>query len=716
MKERKAVWRRCVSRVLGALVGLWAAMAVAASEEGGEPAATLRRYALIIGSSEGGAGREKLRHAGSDALAMSRVLEELGGVASADRLLLLEADRAGVLVALSRMRALVEGTPASGGRRELVLYYSGHSDPDGLLPRGERLSYADLRRLLAEVPVDVRIAVLDSCGSGGLTRFKGGVRRPAFLSDVSTTVKGHAFLASSAADEVAQESDTLGASFFTHFLVSGLRGAADFNGDGRVTLTEAYQFAFHETLSRTERTQGGPQHAAYDIQLAGSGELVMTDVRGAGSKLAVSEEVEGRLFVRNWGNQLVAEVQKSGGRRLVLGLDAGRYHVTVERPEQRFEAELTVAARSEVLLRAAALVPMTMVRTATRGGGGLTEPGVPGVDAPRVPVNVSLVPPVATNALLGDRSLNHLSLGVLGARSQQLRGLGVAGGVGWVDGTVEGVQVSGVANVAGGEVRGLQATFGGNLAFGDGHGAQLAAILNISQGSFTGLQVSATANRVDARLRGLQAALGVNSAAEVSGLQVGLFNLAGNVSGAQVGLINVGGEVKGVQLGVFNVADDVTVPLGVLSIVRKGRLALELWADDLSPVNVGIKYGSERVYVVLLNGVQPWNRTYRTFKLMGLGLHFPLEPMFYLDLDVTYGGWRPHFFDTVEAHDMMRLRLMGGWELKRRLAVFVGASLNLYTPPAGNEDREVSWMPQWSVESAGSHSRLWPGVMLGVRI
>lgn len=176
---------------------------------------SMRRFALIVGSSEGGTGRDRLRYAGSDALAVSRVLEEMGGVAPADSVLLLEADRASLVAALTRMRALVDAVPAGGMRRELVLYYSGHSDAEGLLPRGERLSYEELRRLLGEVPVDVRLAILDSCGSGALTREKGGIQRPAFLQDLSTRVRGHAYLASRSADEVAQESDSIGASFFT---------------------------------------------------------------------------------------------------------------------------------------------------------------------------------------------------------------------------------------------------------------------------------------------------------------------------------------------------------------------------------------------------------------------------------------------------------------------------------------------------------------------
>jgi len=79
-------------------------------------------------------------------------------------------------------------------------------------------------------------------------------------------MKGDAFMTSSSANEASQESDAIRGSFFTYYLVSGLRGAADMIHDGRITLNEAYQYAYNETLSRTEKTMGGTQHPNYDIR------------------------------------------------------------------------------------------------------------------------------------------------------------------------------------------------------------------------------------------------------------------------------------------------------------------------------------------------------------------------------------------------------------------------------------------------------------------
>ena len=136
-------------------------------------------------------------------------------------------------------------------------------------------------------------------------------------------MRGHAFLTSSAETESAQESDRIRASYFTHYLISGFRGAADLSGDGRVTLNEAYQFAFSETLGRTVDTSGGAQHPSYDINLSGTGDVVMTDVRQTTATLVLGEDLDGRFFVRNDAQELVVELYKPFGRKIELGLEPG---------------------------------------------------------------------------------------------------------------------------------------------------------------------------------------------------------------------------------------------------------------------------------------------------------------------------------------------------------------------------------------------------------
>jgi hypothetical protein len=181
----------------------------------------------------------------------------------------------------------------------------------------------------------VRIAVLDACSSGAFTRVKSGKPRPPFLVDESSDMRGHAFLTSSSESEAAQESDRIRASYFTHYLVSGMRGAADLSGDGKVTLNEAYQFAFNETLGRTVDSKGGAQHPSYDISMSGTGDVVMTDVRQTTATLVLSEGLEGRFFVRTSSQDLVVELYKPRGRAVELAVEAGIYDVRLEREKDR---------------------------------------------------------------------------------------------------------------------------------------------------------------------------------------------------------------------------------------------------------------------------------------------------------------------------------------------------------------------------------------------
>lgn len=361
--------------------------------------APLRRFAVVAGASFGGAGRTPLRYAASDARDVSRVLRRLGGVALDDLQLLDEPDSAALRAALGKVAAEAEGARRAGGRVELFVYYSGHSDEQGLLLGASRLEYAELRRELDRVPADVRVAILDSCASGAITRAKGGVHRPPFLLDESSRVKGHAFLTSSAADEAAQESDRLHASFFTHALLTGLRGAADASGDGVVTLNEAYQFAFRETLAGTEATQAGPQHATYDIGLVGSGDVVMTDLRRADALLVIPEPLDGRVFVRTAAGQLVAELRKVRGARVELALEEGRYDVRVASDRKMLGATITLAASGRLVLDETKLWPVPVEVNATRGDVAPYPPYPPAPPAlappppPRAPAPTTAPPP-----------------------------------------------------------------------------------------------------------------------------------------------------------------------------------------------------------------------------------------------------------------------------------------------------------------------------------
>jgi hypothetical protein len=332
-----------------ALLPLALLTTVGAPADAADPAG-FRRLAVVVGANRGAADRVPLRYAVADAERFAGVVTRMGGVAAADCILLREPSRRVLLEALATARTLAAGARGGRARVEVIVYFSGHADDQGLMLGRELVSYRELRAAVGDIDADVGVTVLDACASGAITRLKGGQAHPAFLAEASGAARGYAFLTSSSETEAAQESDRLQGSFFTHALLTGLRGAADASGDGRVTLGEAYQFAFSETLAQTTTTQAGAQHPAYDIKMAGTGDLVLTDVRENAATLILGPEYDGRFFVLGAGRRLVAELYKPFGRRVELGLEAGEYEVYFEQEQKLLASTVKVVdgARHEL--------------------------------------------------------------------------------------------------------------------------------------------------------------------------------------------------------------------------------------------------------------------------------------------------------------------------------------------------------------------------------
>jgi hypothetical protein len=514
----------------------------------------MRRFALMAGVNSGGPSRAELHFATSDAQAMAKVLETLGGVSREDLLLVHEPSRAAMLAAFDRLGKLVAAGAVPGGRREVVVYYSGHSDEEGLLIGGDRVSYDELRARIQAIPADVRLAILDSCASGAFTRHKGGVRRPPFLMDTSVNTKGHAFLTSSAINEVAQESNRIGASFFTHYLVSGLRGAADVNRDRRVTLQEAFQFAAQETLAHTEKTRGGPQHAAYEFDLVGTSDLVVTDVRSTQATLALGTDLSGRIGVRDSAGNLVVELRKTGGNTIELGLEAGTYLVTMEGGSNNFEAEVSLALGQRADLARLAFHPGRPLEAVAARGDAQPATGSDG--KPAVAVAEQAAPPPLRSSWIhlglvpmsgdGQWDIHGLSFGFIADRVGKLSsGLQLSLGASFIDRELDGTQITVGANILRGSANGLQLSVGFNYATGPLHGAQIVTGLNLVRGDARGAQIAAGANITGGRISGAQIAAGANIAGDnAHGAQIaaGFNHTIGRMSGAQVAAgVNIAG-------------------------------------------------------------------------------------------------------------------------------------------------------------------------------
>ena len=184
---------------------------------------------------------------------------------------------------LTRLRSLL-GTQLkqNAGREDMVIiYYAGHgaTERDAMSPDGDGLEkyilphdanpqdlYAsalpmrEISHILNRIQSERLVFIADACysgASGGRTVSIEGIRAnlsDGFLSRIASG-KGRVILTASGANEVSVEDDALQHGVFTFFLIEGLKGRADYDGDGLITVDEAYRFVSEAVPDATAQGQ-----------------------------------------------------------------------------------------------------------------------------------------------------------------------------------------------------------------------------------------------------------------------------------------------------------------------------------------------------------------------------------------------------------------------------------------------------------------------------
>ena len=745
---------------------LVAASHVHAATGSGEIA--IDRYVFAVSANNGGKGRPVLRYAESDARAFANVLSQMGGVPKQNVYRVTEPSVASLQKQLDNLDKKLSAAKSAKGadansREEVLVYYSGHADEKGLRLGEEIYSWKEFRKRIDALNADVKIAVIDACGSGAITRVKGGVAVPAFMVDKSSDMKGYAFITSSTQDESSQESDKLKGSFFTHSLVSGLRGAGDVSGDGKVTLSEAYQFAFNETLQKTEATMGGAQHPSRDMNLAGTGDVVMTDLRSTSAGLELDEDVDGHLFIRDEKGELVAELYKKSGRAMSLGFPAGKYSVRMERPAEFKEASITLYDNNRARLSKKQFNAVTVEKTALRGeiggkrtceNGDAAKCSLDSLDRngishttfgfydrdyePRKGVQLGLLATRAKDYMVG----SQVSLFVNTA-NKDMRGIQVTALLNIANENIDGAQISGTINYAQ-SVDGLQLSYI-NWASDKSEAAQIGFVnaaldtmrylqlgfVNASEYSKThiGFVNTSMGSNVQvgfvdvAKDAGVQ--VGFVNVAKDNDVQVGLVNATAWEAGTQVGYVNYATKAKGRQVGFVNVCFECEkTPVGFVSVVGNGVWSATTTLNEMGSLDLALHLGTAYFYTAFEwarpfekgNGFKHFEDRYESGYGIGTqfgqyGSHFELEYMFLNAYEqVSFSGdndWNYHH----------RLRLGFVHKLFPGIGLAVGGSLNWAT--IGNADK--LWPKPWNNyhDDFGSEKhkgRFWPGFYSGITV
>ena len=635
---------------------------VALSLQAEENNPTFRRIAIYVGSNDGGPERIKLLYAGTDANALHNVMQELGGVENNDNHILFDPDINKIETIFNKVKNELNNPENNEQRTEFFFYYSGHSDEQGLLLGNEHLSYSELKHMITSMGSDVSIAILDSCSSGVFTRLKGGIQKAPFLVDESVDTTGYAFLTSSSADEAAQESDAIGASFFTHYFISALRGAGDSTQDGKVTLNEAFSFASNETLTRTSESQGGVQHPSYNINLTGSGDLVLTDLRLAKAGINLDTKIVGRIFVKDGSGRLVAEVYKDDGLPMTISLPIGSYTISIVNNNVLTEAHIYLDANKNYDLYSHSFRYLPMGNTRVRGDQQAPEETLVHVYGELGILNDNRI--MSSNRVLHNysimmigngHSLEGVQIGLINFLKKDVKGSQISSIFNIIEGknngaqiagifnisngsnayqgsgifnisddTMKGVQTAGIFNIANGFTNGVQASGIFNISTGEMRGVQGAGIFNINEKDANGVQLAGIFNISEGFFEGFQAAGIFNTSKGHDGFQASLVNVTKDIDGFQLGLVNIGRNVDGIQLGLININNKIDgIPIGLINISRHGLSHINTWQDSTGFTYFGYQVGARNIYTRIFGG--EYTRSGDSELVTGVGLGYHLE-------------------------------------------------------------------------------------------
>lgn len=324
------------------------------------------RILVAAGNNVGAVGELPLEHAAKDARRVAEVFTSLGDVPGDRALVVQDGSPEALRAALRKAASLA----ARYDDATLIVYFSGHGDADHLHMAGEKLRVRELQDLVAAVPADLRLVFLDACRTGA-GRAKGLVADAPFAISLQGAKgpSGTVTVRSSSDGEASQESDALGGAVFTHYLVSGLRGAADANRDRQVTFAEAYDFAYSRTLRRSVAGSGALQHPTLDVDLEGAGPVVLTRTGRANARLVLPPAKDAIYLVYDErSGSVLAEAWSKPDAPVEVALPAGRFVVQRRAADQHGAASVALPWGGSEVVAADAFAPVPLDLMVAKGG------------------------------------------------------------------------------------------------------------------------------------------------------------------------------------------------------------------------------------------------------------------------------------------------------------------------------------------------------------
>lgn len=220
----------------------------------------IKVWAVIVGAAQYN-HMPALRYTDDDAYQLYAHLKSPQGGAVADnqvRLLIDEdATRLGILQAMNQIYTQADDNDV------VLFYFSGHGIEGSFLPidfdgTNNRIPHQEIKRLVEKSKAKHKIVIADACHSGGIffrrsTSAQQVLRK--YYQAFEQSDGGLALLMSSKGEEYSLEDSGLRSGVFSHFFIKGLKGAADIDASGVVSIDEIYQYIYRNVRMYTGNVQ-----------------------------------------------------------------------------------------------------------------------------------------------------------------------------------------------------------------------------------------------------------------------------------------------------------------------------------------------------------------------------------------------------------------------------------------------------------------------------
>jgi uncharacterized caspase-like protein len=155
----------------------------------------------------------------------------------------------------------------------ILFYFSGHGLPGAFLPvdsdgEMQSISHQLIMSLLRNSPANHKMVIADACHSGSFNAVSDTRTMASALPDSPIPASGSlGFLLSSGTSEYSHEFDGISSGVFSHFLIRGLKGEAEKNSDGFISVTELFHFVYEKVRRFTKNIQSPVFYGHFDEHL-----------------------------------------------------------------------------------------------------------------------------------------------------------------------------------------------------------------------------------------------------------------------------------------------------------------------------------------------------------------------------------------------------------------------------------------------------------------